>query len=344
MTPPNSAVQHTYRASGVDLDVAQEVKRRIAGIASSTHGSEVLSGIGSFGAMFELAGYKEPVLVSSTDGVGTKLKIALMMGRLETIGEDLVNLCINDIVVSGARPLFFLDYVAVGELSHEVLEDLVGGMARACQMAGCALIGGETAQMPGVYDEGELDLAGFVVGAVEKSDIKDLSAVREGDALIGLPSNGLHTNGYSLVRHALGLDDDATPLGEFHPELGGTLGEALLAPHRSYYSELKALFPLVKAAAHITGGGLQENTPRALPEGLGATFDTAAWMLPPVFSVLQELSDIPRDEMFRVFNMGLGMVLVCDRPDAEAVMSEIGEARVVGEVVAAAEEGRVVLE
>ena len=344
MTPPNSAVQHTYRAAGVDLDVAQEVKRRIAGIASPTHGSEVLSGIGSFGAMYELADYREPVLVSSTDGVGTKLKIASMLGRFETIGEDLVNLCVNDIIVSGASPLFFLDYVAVGQLDPEVIQDLVGGMARACQRIGCALIGGETAQMPGLYEEGELDLAGFVVGAVEKSDVKDPATAREGDVLVGLPSNGLHTNGYSLVRHALGLDDDLTPLGEFHAELGGTLGEALLAPHRSYYSDLKTLFPLVKTAAHITGGGLPENMPRALPEGLGASFDTATWAVPPIFSVLQELSDIPRDEMYRVFNMGLGMVLVCDRTDAATVVSEIGEARVVGEVGVPTEEGRVVLE
>ena len=221
MTLQNPTVEHTYRASGVDLDAAQGVKDRIAAIVARTHGPEVLAGMGAFGAMYALGGYREPVLVSSTDGVGTKLKIASAIGRFDTIGEDLVNLCVNDIIVSGARPLFFLDYIAVGEMDEEVIAALVDGMARACGEAGCALIGGETAQMPGVYRDGELDLAGFIVGVVEQSSIKDLSAVREGDVLVGLPSNGLHTNGYSLVRHVLNLDDDPTLLGEFHQELGG---------------------------------------------------------------------------------------------------------------------------
>ena len=344
MTLQNPTVEHTYRASGVNLDAAQGVKDRIAGIVSSTHGPEVLAGMGAFGAMYALGGYREPVLVSSTDGVGTKLKIASAIGRFDTIGEDLVNLCINDVIVSGAKPLFFLDYIAVGEMDEEVIADLVGGMVRACSDTGCALIGGETAQMPGVYGAGELDLAGFVVGVVEKSRIKDLSNIREGDLLVGLPSNGLHTNGYSLVRHVLDLDDDTAQLSELHPELGGTLGEALLTPHRSYHGELEAVFPLVKSAAHITGGGLPENVPRALPEGLGATFDDTAWKRPRIFSVLQEMSDIPRDEMYRVFNMGLGMVLVCER-DAFAEVSALATgALVVGEVTRPSGTGKVVIE
>ena len=344
MTLQNPTVEHTYGASGVDLDAAQGVKERIARIVSSTHGPEVLAGMGAFGAMYALGGYREPVLVSSTDGVGTKLKIATAVGRFDTIGEDLVNLCVNDIVVSGAKPLFFLDYIAVGEMDENMIADLVGGMARACDEAGCALIGGETAQMPGVYGDGELDLAGFVVGVVEKTSIKDLSAVREGDVLVGLPSNGLHTNGYSLVRHVLGLDDDPAPLGEFHPELGGTLGEALLTPHRSYHRDLEAVFPLVKSAAHITGGGLPENVPRALPEGLGATFDAGAWKQPPIFSALQEMSDISRDEMYRVFNMGLGMVLVCDRGAVAEVTALAPGALVVGEVTRSSGNREVVIE
>ena len=344
MTLQDSTVEHTYRASGVDLDAAQGVKERIAGIVSRTHGPEVLAGMGAFGAMYALGGYREPVLVASTDGVGTKLKVASAVGRFDTIGEDLVNLCVNDIVVSGAKPLFFLDYIAVGEMDQEVIADLVSGMARACGEVECALIGGETAQMPGVYGDDELDLAGFVVGVVEKSNIKDLSAVREGDVLVGLPSNGLHTNGYSLVRHVLGLDEDPTPLHEFHPELDGTLGEALLVPHRSYHTELEAVFPIVKSAAHITGGGLPENVPRALPEGLGATFDAGAWEQPPIFSVLQEMSDIPRDEMYRVFNMGLGMVVVCE-PDAAAEVTALApDALIVGEVGPSRGAGRVVIE
>lgn len=344
MTPSKPASALTYRASGVDLDAAQAVKSRIADIVSTTHGPEVLAGVGSFGAMYGLARYDEPVLVSSTDGVGTKLKIAAMVGRFDTLGEDLVNLCVNDIIVSGAKPLFFLDYIAVGELNQMVIEDLVGGMARACREVGCALIGGETAQMPGVYNEGELDLAGFVVGAVEKSAIKDFSEIRDGDLLVGIPSNGLHTNGYSLVRHALSLDDDPSPLREHYAELDGTLADALLAPHRSYYRELSPVFSLVKAAAHITGGGLPENMPRVLPEGLAARFDTTAWKLSPVFSVLQEMAEIEPDEMFRVFNMGLGMVLVCDKKAAVKVTSDIPDATVVGGVGTAEDERLVILQ
>ena len=336
-------IDETYKAAGVDRDAAEEVKRRIKSIVAPTHGPQVLGGIGGFGAMYELAGYKEPVLVSSTDGVGTKVKLATALGRYEGLGEDLVNACVNDVVVSGARPLFFLDYIAVGKLHVDVVATLVRGMARACETAGCALIGGETAEMPGVYGEDELDLAGFAVGVVEKSAILDPSTVAEGDLLLGIPSSGLHTNGYSLVRDMLRLDDDPAPLMEHHPELGRTLGEALLEPHRPYYPQVSKVLGLVKTMAHITGGGLIENVPRALPDGLGARLDPASWDLPPVFTVLQERSNVARDEMYRVFNMGLGLVLVCDRTQAAEVRSRVPEARVVGEVVAVAGDRRVVL-
>ena len=336
--------QHTYRAAGVDLELAQDIKRRIQSIVTPTHGPEVLASDGAFGAMYELAGYSNPVLVSSTDGVGTKLKLVSLMDRYGTIGEDLVNACVNDVVVCGAKPLFFLDYIAVGELVPKVAEQLVQSMAGACQELGCALIGGETAQMPGVYADGDLDLAGFAVGVVEKSALLRPGSVQEGDVLLGLPSNGLHTNGYSLVRHSLGLDDDPAPLMEFHPELGQTLGDALLTPHRSYYQAVRPAFPLLSAMAHITGGGLPENVPRALPEGLAARLDTTSWPGPPIFTLLQEMTNIDRDEMYRVFNMGLGMVLVCDRSRAGDVMSAVPEAVVVGEVVAETDGRRVVLE
>jgi phosphoribosylformylglycinamidine cyclo-ligase len=303
----------------------------------------VLEGIGGFGAMYRLSGYRDPVLVSSTDGVGTKLKIAISLGSYDTLGDDLVNACVNDVAVCGADPLFFLDYIAVGALRPDIVEVLVAGMARACEVAGCALIGGETAEMPGMYEGDDFDLAGFAVGAAERSDIADPASVAEGDLLVGVPSNGLHTNGYSLVRDALELDDKPAQLEEHHPELDGTLGEALLEPHLSYVGAMKAVRGRVKAAAHITGGGLVENVPRALPDGLGASFDTAKWDLPPVFSFLLERMDISRDETYRVFNMGLGLVLICDRKNATEIEALVPGARVVGEVSPAAGEQRVTL-
>ena len=333
----------SYADAGVDLDAARHIKERIKAIVSPTHGPEVLAGVGGFGAMFELSDYREPVLVSSTDGVGTKLKLAAAMGRFDSLGEDIVNACVNDVVVCGARPLFFLDYIAVDKLVPETVESLITGMARACQEAGCALIGGETAQMPGVYVGDGFDLAGFAVGVVEKSAMLDPSTVREGDVLLGVPSNGLHTNGFSLVRHALGLDEDPARLWEYEPQLGQTLGEALLVPHRSYYRAVSPSFPLLKAIAHITGGGLLENVPRVLPHGLGARFDTAKWQVPPIFAFVQEAGNVGRDEMYRVFNMGLGMVLVCGVSRVAEAMALVPEAMVVGEVITAEDERRVVL-
>ena len=310
---------------------------------SATHGPEVLGGIGAFGGMYELAHYREPVLVSSTDGVGTKLKLAQLMDRYDTIGEDLVNACVNDVIISGAQPLFFLDYIAVGRLNPEELEPVVTGMVRACKQSGCALIGGETAEMPGLYDPGELDMAGFAVGVVEKEEILGASRVEQGDLLIGVPSNGLHTNGYSLVRHTLGLADDPSPLYEHYVSLDGTLGEALLRPHRSYTGALKSVFGLVNAIAHLTGGGLPANVSRVLPDGLAARFDTSTWQVPPVFTVLQEITHVSREEMFKVFNMGLGMVIVCDKARTGEVMVDVLGAEIVGEVVQATDNLRVIL-
>ena len=335
--------EQTYSSAGVNLDAAQDVKRIIGALVSPTHGPQVLGGVGGFGAMYRLAGYEDPVLVSSTDGVGTKLKIAIWMDKYDTIGEDLVNACLNDIVVSGAKPLFFLDYLAVGVLDAKVVESLVSGMAKACKQADCALIGGETAQMPGIYADGDFDMAGFVVGVVEGKNILDGSRISVGDLLIGVPSNGLHTNGYSLVRHVLGLDRDQTPLEEFVSELGQTLGEALLTPHMPYYRQVRDALPLLKGMAHITGGGLVENVPRVLPDGTGARFDTSKWEVPPIFMVLQERSNISREEMYRVFNMGLGMVLACDRSNADEVLASVPESRVVGEVTATTDDQRVAL-
>ncbi len=331
--------EHTYRSAGVDLDAAQLVKESIKRIVSTTHGPEVLGGVGGFGGLYELRDYRNPVLVSSTDGVGTKLKIAAMMARYDTIGEDLVNLCLNDVIVVGARPLFFLDYIAVGELQTEMVFGLVSGMARACRQSGCALIGGDTAQMGSVYAGDEFDLAGFVVGVVEKDEILDPSSVAEGDRLIGLPSSGLHTNGYSLVRHVLGLDEDPSQLRDHHDELDGVLGDVLLTPHRPYFESIKDVLPLVKSMAHITGGGLIENMPRALPADLGAEFDADTWPVPPVFPFLQERSSIERDEMYRVFNMGLGLVLVCGPSEAAEILRQVPSARDVGRVTKVDDEG-----
>lgn len=331
----------TYRAAGVDFDAAAEAKRRIKTLAEITHGPEVLSGVGGFGGLFELSGYQNPVLVSGTDNVGTKLKIAMAMGQFEGLGEDVVNACVNDVIVSGAKPLFFLDYIATGKVDTDLVEAIVRGIVKACNECGCALIGGETSELPGIFEPGEFDLSGFAVGVVEKDEILDNLAIREGDLLVGIPSNGLHTNGFSLVRHALGVDDDPGPLFEHYVELDGTLGEALLRPHRSYYPILKPVIDAIKGMAHVTGGGLRDNVPRSLPDGLGARFDSSTWEVPPVFTVLQERCNIEIDEMYHVFNMGLGMVLVCDPASVDQIGSLVPDARVVGEVVKAIDDQRV---
>jgi phosphoribosylformylglycinamidine cyclo-ligase len=310
----------SYAAAGVDIDASNRAVERMKALAAGTTRPEVMSGIGPFAALFRLGAgkqYNDPVIVSSTDGVGTKVKIARALGRYDTIGIDLVNACLNDVLTTGAEPLFFLDYIAGNGLSEDVKVALVAGMADACRDAGCALIGGETADMPGVYSEGDFDLAGFVVGVAESEALLDGNRIAEGDVLLALPSNGLHTNGYSLVRAVFdvcrgGPEDEAHDrevLRRARAELGGgTLGEALLIPHRSYLHELRPLLPRIKAMAHITGGGLLENVPRILPPTVAARFDRSSWTVPPLFQLIQQAGTIADVEMFRTFNMGIGMV------------------------------------
>ena len=302
-----------YRDSGVDIAAGNETVRRIKSIAKATFTSGVLSDIGSFGGLFQIdrERYREPVLVSSADGVGTKLKVAFITGRHDTVGADLVNHCVNDILVQGADPLFFLDYLATGRLSPDVAEQVVSGVARGCRENGCALLGGETAEMPGFYADGEYDIAGFIVGIVEKSSVIDGRAIVSGDVLIGLPSAGLHTNGYSLARRVL-FESAGFTADSFVAEIGATLGDALLAPHRSYLGAMRPLLAqgLVKGMAHITGGGITENLPRVLPEGTSASIDVRAWDIPPLFRLIQQRGKVSTDEMFRAFNMGIGLIAV----------------------------------
>ena len=301
-----------YRESGVDIDAAGRTLKGIGALADATRRAEVLSKVGNFGGLFRLpAGYDDPVLVSSIDGVGTKLKLAFMTGRHETIGEDLVNHCVNDILVQGAEPLFFLDYFGCGRLEGEVLEAVVGGIARGCGANGCALIGGETAEMPGFYAEGEYDLAGCIVGIVERGRIIDGSRIVPGDEVWGFPSSGLHTNGYSLARRIVFEEAELGPADEI-PGAGGSAADLLLAVHRSYLPEVKALrerFDL-RGLAHITGGGLIDNIPRVLPEGCSVEIERDAWQPPPLFDYLQRTGKVDPGEMYRVFNMGIGMALI----------------------------------
>ncbi|MGE0448870.1 MAG: phosphoribosylformylglycinamidine cyclo-ligase [Vicinamibacterales bacterium] len=330
-----------YRQSGVDIDAGNEAVRRIKHLARGTFTPGVLSEIGSFGGLFDVgaASLREPVLVASADGVGTKLKVAFLTERHDTVGEDLVNHCVNDILVQGARPLFFLDYLATGRLLPDVAEQIVAGLARGCRENGCALLGGETAEMPGFYADGEYDIAGFVVGAVERSKVIDGRAIAPGDRLIGLPSSGLHTNGYSLARRVL-FDVCGLRVDSYVPELGVSVGEALLAVHRSYLRSVAGLLDggLIKGMAHITGGGITENVPRTLPDGCAVRVDRGAWTVPPLFELIQQRGAVAPDEMFRAFNMGIGLVLVCAASDATRAVEMLkaaGEsgAVLIGEVV-----------
>jgi len=313
-----------YKASGVDIDAGNETVRRIKLLARSTFTPGVLSELGSFGALFRLdrERYAEPVLVSSADGVGTKLKVAFMTGRHDTVGADLVNHCVNDILVQGAEPLFFLDYLATGRLAPDVAAEVIAGVARGCRENGCALVGGETAEMPGFYADGEYDIAGFIVGVVERANVIDGRRIVPGDALLALPSAGLHTNGYSLARRVF-FETAGWTADTFVPELATTAGEALLAPHRSYLRLVRPLIDrgFVKGLAHITGGGITENLPRILPEGCTADVDLQSWSVPPIFRLLQERGGIARDEMFRAFNMGVGLVIVCAPRDAQRAIN-----------------------
>ncbi len=335
--------RYTYQLAGVDIEAADKAKELIKQHARSTFGPEVLTEIGLFGGMFEFKGYEEPVLISSADGVGTKLKIASLLDKHDTVGIDLVNHCVNDILSCGAEPLFFLDYIAAGKLVPQRIERIVSGLARACRDTGCALIGGETAEMPGVYRKDDYDLVGFVVGVMEKRNILDGSTIAIGDSILGLPSSGLHTNGYSLVRKTLKIGRDSSVLNVFYPELGRTLGEELLEPHRCYYPRLKPLLPVIKGLAHITGGGFIGNVPRILPEDLGAHINKNTWQVPPIFNLIQERGNIEEMEMYRVFNMGTGMTIVCSPQQAAHVLSALPETKVIGKVIEASGGERVII-
>jgi len=301
----------SYRDAGVDIDAQDDALRRIRSLVQATRTPGVLADIGSFGGLFapDLAGLAEPVLVSSADGVGTKLQVAVLAGRHDTVGRDLVNHCVNDILVQGARPLFFMDYVGSGRLEPAVLAAVVEGIARGCREAGCALLGGETAEMPGFYRDGEYDVVGFIVGIVDRPKILDGSAIRAGDLLVGLPSAGLHTNGYSLARKAF-FEVAGLMVGSHVDELGATVGELLLAEHRSYLGALREPLAqgLLRGLAHVTGGGLTDNLPRILPAGLEAVVRRGSWPVPPIFDWIRRTGDVEEHEMYRTFNMGVGMV------------------------------------
>jgi len=327
-----------YKQSGVDIDAGNEVVRRIRSLARRTFTSGVLSDIGSFGGLFRLGSeMADPVLVASADGVGTKLKVAFMTGIHRTIGADLVNHCVNDILVQGAQPLFFLDYLATGRLDPDVAVQIIEGVAEACRENGCALLGGETAEMPGFYADGEYDVAGFIVGAVERSKLIDGRTIVPGDALIGIPSSGLHTNGYSLARR-IAFDVAGLRADTHVPALGQTIGQALLATHRSYLTLVRPLLAAgaIKGMAHITGGGITENLPRVLPEGVHAAVNPAAWQVPAIFAWLQATAGVPDDDMRRTFNMGIGLVLVVDRDRADWVLGQLRAAGEPGIVVVGA--------
>jgi phosphoribosylformylglycinamidine cyclo-ligase len=331
-----------YTEAGVDVDAGNEAVSRIRGLARTTFTDGVLSNIGSFSGLFHIepGRFKDPVLVSSADGVGTKLRVAFLANRHNTIGIDLVNHCVNDILAHGAEPLFFMDYLASGRLSPDMVETIVGGLTHACRENGCALLGGETAEMPGFYDDGGYDLAGFIVGVVEREHLLDGRSVAEGDFLIGVPSSGLHTNGYSLVRRIV-FEQLELSVESKVPALGGTVADVLLEPHRTYLPLVRPLLDggRLKAIAHITGGGMTDNLPRVLPRGTVAQIDTSAWELPAVFHWLQEQGGVPQVDMFRTFNMGIGLVLVVDPDRAEQTLEELAarggrNSRIIGKVVA----------
>ncbi|CAM3995294.1 phosphoribosylformylglycinamidine cyclo-ligase [Mesobacillus zeae] len=319
---------NAYKQAGVDIEAGYEAVERIKKHVKRTARPGVLGGLGGFGGMFDLSGLglKEPVLVSGTDGVGTKLMLAFMMDRHDTIGIDAVAMCVNDIAVQGAEPLYFLDYIACGKAEPEKIEQIVKGIADGCEQAGCALVGGETAEMPGMYDSEEYDLAGFAVGACEKSELVTGSRIEAGNVLIGLASSGLHSNGFSLVRKVF-FDKAGYSLDQFVPELGCTLGEELLKPTRIY---VKSLLTAVKQGfinglAHITGGGFHENIPRMLPEGLGAVIEEDSWKIHPVFGLLESAGELDRNEMFNIFNMGIGMVAAVPEEMADEAINTFNE-------------------
>ncbi len=317
---------YTYKEAGVDIEAAGSLKRRIVPLARSTFSPNVVTDIGLFGGLFrfDTSRYREPILVSSVDGVGTKLKIAFATGRHNTIGIDLVSHCVNDILMQGAAPLFFLDYLAMGKLDVETAEQVISGLAEGCRAAGCSLIGGETAEMPDFYKPGEYDLAGTIIGVVDKPKIIDGSAIAEGDAIIALKSSGLHTNGYSLARKLL-LDSGRYRLDQHIDALGKTLGDELLSPHRCYARPINGLLDrdVIRGMAHITGGGLTDNLPRVLPKTVDAAIQLKSWQPLPIFELMQKVGDIEPEEMLRTFNMGVGMVLIVSPSDESETLDHL---------------------
>jgi phosphoribosylformylglycinamidine cyclo-ligase len=326
----------TYADAGVNIDAANRATAKIKELARTTFNTRTLSDIGSFGGMFDGAFPKlrEPVLVASADGVGTKLKIAFATGVHNTIGRDLVNHCVNDILVQGARPLFFLDYIATGRLAPETITSIIEGVTAGCRDNGCVLLGGETAEMPGFYADGEYDVAGFIVGVVDRAKIIDGSRIAPGDIVLGLPSAGLHTNGYSLARK-LFFETSASKPDTFIDELGQTIGEALLQTHLSYLPMLGPLLDagVIKGLAHITGGGLRENIPRILPDGTAVEIKRGSWPVLPIFTLMGRLGNIDEAEMFRTFNMGVGMVIICAAADAPAIRNSLKSSYEIGRVI-----------
>lgn len=328
----------TYKESGVDIDAGEELIRRIKPAVRSTFTKNVLADIGMFGSFYRarFPGVRNPVLVSSTDGVGTKLKIAFAMGRHHTVGQDLVNHCVNDILVCGAKPLYFLDYFATGKLSPDVGEQIIGGFVKACRENECSLVGGETAEMPGMYNGGEYDLAGTIIGVVDEKKIVNGKAIRKGDVLIGLPSTGLHTNGYSLARQTL---LERYSINEYFDDLGTTLGDALMWIHRSYF---KSVYPLlskfkIKGLSHITGGGIEGNTMRVVPKGLRLRIEWSSWDRPALFRLIQSTGNVPEEDMRHTFNLGIGLILVTDRTQADRVVAALRKKKespvILGEII-----------
>jgi phosphoribosylformylglycinamidine cyclo-ligase len=332
-----------YALAGVDIHRADKVKKTIAQQARTTFRREVI-GSEFFGSMFQLKGYREPVLVSSTDGVGTKLRIASLLGKNDTVGMDIVHHCVNDILCCGAEPLFFLDYIAMGKLVPEQIEAIISGIVRACREVGCSLIGGETAEMPGTYSQGDYDLVGFIVGVVEKKNILDSSTIVPDDVILGLPSSGLHTNGYSLARKVFGIDANPSGLNKFYPELDKSLGEELLEVHRCYYPQLKPVLPSIKGIAHITGGSFVGNIPGILPEGVAAHIRKRSWDVLPIFRLIQREGDIKEEEMYQVFNMGIGITVVCSPRQVARIVSILPQAKVIGEIIRGEDKERVIVD
>ncbi|MGQ9545774.1 MAG: phosphoribosylformylglycinamidine cyclo-ligase [Dehalococcoidia bacterium] len=337
-----ATTRKAYALAGVDVDLADKVKKLIAQQARITFRPEVI-GSEFFGSMFQLQGYREPVLVSSTDGVGTKLIIASLLGKHDTVGMDIVNHCVNDILCCGAGPLFFLDYIATGKLQPKQIEAVISGIVQACRAVGCSLVGGETAEMPGTYSPGSFDLVGFIVGVVEKKNIVDGSSIVPDDVILGLPSSGLHTNGYSLVRKVFGIDTNPSCLNKFYPELGKSLGEELLQIHRCYYPQLKPALPLLKGVAHITGGGFVGNIPRILPKGVAAHIKNRSWDILPIFKLIQKVGDVKEPEMYQVFNMGIGMTIVCSPEHVGKIVNILPQAKVIGDIVKREGKERVII-